>query len=72
MGDQILMILSDFRGPGAHFGGLGAHFEDISDFYDFEDASGAKKYLTFEVKIRPLTHFLQCCVLDVFLSAHCS
>ena len=66
------MILSYFRGPGAHFGGLGPHFEDFSDFYDFEDASGAKAYLTFEVKMRPLTHFLQCCVLDVFLSAHCS
>ena len=29
------MILTDFRGPGAHFGDLGAHFEDISDFCDF-------------------------------------
>ena len=66
------MILRYFRGPGAHFGGLGPHFEDISDFCDFEDASGANPYLTFEVKMRPLTHFLQCCVLDVFLSAHCS
>ena len=36
------MVLSAFRGPRAHFGSLGAHFEDISDFYDFEDASGAK------------------------------
>ena len=60
------MILSYFRGPGAHFGDLGPNFEDISDFCDFEDASGAKAHLTFEVKMRPLTHFLQCCVLDVF------
>ena len=43
LGDQILMILNDFRGPGAHFGSLGAHFEEISDFYDFGDASDAKK-----------------------------
>ena len=41
-GDQILMILSDFGGPGAHFGGLGAHFEDTSDFCDFGDLSAAK------------------------------
>ena len=26
-----------------HFGSPGTHFEDISDFHDFEDASGAKK-----------------------------
>ena len=37
------MILSHFRGPGTHFGDLGPNFEDISDFCDFEDASGAKK-----------------------------
>ena len=37
------MILSAFRGPGAHFGSLGAHFEDISDLCDFEDVPGAKK-----------------------------
>ena len=36
------MILSLFRGPGAHFGGPGPHFEDISDFCDFEDAFCAK------------------------------
>ena len=36
------MILNDFRAPGAHFESLGAHFEDISDFCDFEDVSGAK------------------------------
>ena len=36
------MILKYFRGPGAHFGGLGPHFEDISDFFDFEDVSDAK------------------------------
>ena len=61
------MILSDFRGPGAHCGSLATHFEDISDFCDFEDASGAKKESIFEVKMRPLTQFLQCWVLDVFL-----
>ena len=66
------MILRYFRGPEAHFGGPGPHFEDFSDLFDFEDAFDAKVYLTFEVKMRPLTYFLQCCVLDVFLSAHCS
>ena len=43
------MILSYFRGPGAHFGGLGAHFEDTSDLCDFGDLSATKKYLLFEV-----------------------
>ena len=57
------MILSDCRSAGAHFGDLGAHFEDISDFSDFGDASGAKGYLHFDVKIRPGTNFL---VLRVF------
>ena len=37
------MILSAFRGLGAHFGSPGAHFEEILDFDDFEDASGTKK-----------------------------
>ena len=45
------MILNYFRGPEPHFGGLGAHFEDISDFCDFEDVPGAKKQSTFAVKI---------------------
>ena len=45
------MILSDFRSSGAHFGDLGAHFEDISDFCDFEDVPGAKKQSSVEVKI---------------------
>ena len=36
------MILSDFRGPGAHFGDLGAHFEDILGFCDFGDVPRAK------------------------------
>ena len=63
------MIFNDFRSPGAHFGDLGAHFEDISDFSDFGDASGAKDYFHFEVKIRLGTHFLQSCVFCVFLSA---
>ena len=49
------MILSSFRGPGAHFASLGTHFENISDFCDFEDASGAKKQVTFETLFR---HFL--------------
>ena len=55
------MILSYFRGPELHFGGLGAHFEDISDLCELGDVPGAKKYITFEVKMRPRTHFLQCC-----------
>ena len=63
------MILRYFRGPGAHFGDLGAHFEDISDFNDFGDASGAKGYLHFQVKIRPGTNFFQSCVFSVFSSA---
>ena len=46
------MILSAFRVPGAHFGRLGANFEDISFFLcDFEDATGANATLPFEVKI---------------------
>ena len=59
------MILRYFRGPGAHFGDPGPHFEDFFDFCDFEDTFCAKVYLTFEVKMRPLTHFLQCDVLNV-------
>ena len=55
------MILSDLRGPGAHFGGLGNHFADISDLCGFEDVPGVKKEVTFEVKNRPGTNFLQCC-----------
>ena len=66
------MIFSDFRGPGAHFGDLGAHFEDISDLCDFEDVPGAKKHVTVEVKMRPQTHLLQCCFFNVLLSAHFS
>ena len=31
------MLFRDFKGPGVHFGSLGAQFEDISDFYDFGD-----------------------------------
>ena len=55
------MILNDFQSPGAHFGSLGTHFEDISDFCDFGDVPGAKGVVTFEVPFRPRTHFLQCC-----------
>ena len=47
------MILSDFNVPGAHFGSLGAHFEDISDLCDFEDVPGAKGVVSFEVLFRP-------------------
>ena len=65
------MILSNFKGPGTHFGDPGPNFEDISDFCDFEDASGANPPVTFEVKMRPLSHFVQCWVRDVFLSVHC-
>ena len=36
------MVFVTMVGRVALFGGLGAHFEDISDFDDFEDASGAK------------------------------
>ena len=63
------MNLGSFRGPGAHFGDLGAHFEDISDFNDFRDAPGAKNPPPFEVKIRTGTNFFQSCVLCVFWSA---
>ena len=58
------MIFSDFRGPGAHFGGLGAHFEDTSDFCDFGDLSAAKNYLLFEVIFRYFLHQ----IFTVFLS----
>ena len=60
------MILSSFRGPGAHFGSLGTHFEDISDFYDFEDAPGAKTQVTFETLFRHCLQFL-CFVCQLFL-----
>ena len=56
------MILNAFRGPGAHFGSLGAHFEDISDVYDFEDASGAKGAGTFEIIFRHFLAFFAFCV----------
>ena len=42
------MILSDFRGPGVHFGSLGTHFQDILDFCDFEDVPDGKGVVTFE------------------------
>ena len=60
------MILSAFRRPRAHFGHLGAHFKEISDFYDFEDVPGAKKQVIFETLFR---HFLQfvCFVCQLFL-----
>ena len=57
LGDQILMILSDFGGPGAHFGGLGAHFEDTSDFLRFWAVFRAKGAGTVEVFFR---NFLTC------------
>ena len=60
------MILRYFRGPGAHFGDPGPHFEDFFDFFDFEDTLCAKEYLIFEVKMRSLIHFLQYDILDVF------
>ena len=43
------MISSDFRGPGAHFGSPGTHFQDILDLCDFEDVSRAKGGYPFEV-----------------------
>ena len=62
------MVLSDFRGPGAYFGGLGAHFEGILDFCDFSHDFHTKKSLVSEVKMRHfLTHFF-----SVFLSARFS
>ena len=36
------MNLKGFKGPGVHLGSLGTHFEDILDFWDFEDVPGAK------------------------------
>ena len=36
------MILSDFRGPGAHFGGLGPIVKVSRIFCDFGDFSGRK------------------------------
>ena len=60
-GHQILVILSDFGSPGAHFlmifkyfgcletpfGGLEHILTQGSDFYDFGDLSAAKGYLVF-------------------------
>ena len=56
------MILSAFRGGGAHFGSLGAHFEDISDFCDFGDVFRAKGAVTFEVHVRHFLAFFAFCV----------
>ena len=61
LGYQILMILSDFGGPGRHFlmifsyfgclgtpfGGLGHILTQGSDFCDFGDLSATKVYLVF-------------------------
>ena len=62
LGDHIFMILSDFGSPGAHFGGLGAHFEDTLDFCDFKDASATKKESLFEVHVRRFLAFFAFCV----------
>ena len=45
------------------------HFEDFGDCFDFGGASGAKVHTHFDSKSQPVTHFLQCCVFDVFLIA---
>ena len=66
------MILNDFRGPGAHFGDLGAHFEDISDFSDFGDVPGAKGGGTFEVPFSTTNPLFAVLFFDVFLSAQFS
>ena len=55
------MILSYFRGPGAHFWGPGAHFEDFQDFFDFGCAFSAKVASHLDPKSQPSAHFLQCC-----------
>ena len=57
------MIFSDFKGPGAHFGSLGTHFEDISDFCDFGDVFPLKKQSLFgsffdTCWVQFLVHFL--------------
>ena len=67
-----IMIFGHFGSTGAHFGDPGANFEDFWDCCDFGSVSATKKYLHFEVKMQPLTHFVQCCFFDVFLSAHFS
>ena len=56
------MILRYFRGPGAHFGGLGAHFEDIPDFFRFWGVFRAKGAGTFEVHFRHFLAFVAFCV----------
>ena len=60
------MILSAFRRPGAHFGSLGAHFEENSEFYDFEDASGVKNKVIFETLFRHFLLFFAFCVSVFF------
>ena len=56
-----LWFLCYFSFPGAHIGGLGAHFDNISYFCDFRDVSGTKGAVPFWGQNRPRTNFLQCC-----------
>ena len=65
LGDQILMILSDFGGPGAHFlmifeyfgclgarpGGLGHILSPRLGFFRFLRLTAAKKYFHFGPKM---------------------
>ena len=61
LGGQIHDFWVILGGPGAHFGGLGTHFDDISDFCDFRDVFGTKGVVPFWGQNRPRTHVLQCC-----------
>ena len=63
------MIFGNFGGPGAHFRGPRAHFEDFGDCCDFGSARDTDYSSPFGSKLMTPTHFWQCCVFNVFLSA---
>ena len=60
----IIMIFGYFGGPETHFGGLATHFEDFWDRCE----KRLEKSLRGPPQRQAVTHFLQCCVFDVFSS----
>ena len=68
------MILSDFRDPGTHFGGLGAHFEDISRIFVISKTLPVRKgrsLLRSKCDHEPILCSV-ICFFDVFSSVHFS
>ena len=68
------MILRYFRGPGAHFGDPGPHFEDFFDLCALEDTCGRKDTSVLTSKCghkstfcnRIFLMFFECSVLEIF------